>query len=95
MPVRRSSLREGLLGFNISGAQANFTLGPKDGKCHFHGSGPYKRTVSAAEKAPVVLYDTVEKRAWLVPASSAMLHIAHRRNLLEFFEVDGKRIQQV
>ncbi|XTI89729.1 hypothetical protein V2W45_1469860 [Cenococcum geophilum] len=67
---------------------ANFTLGTKDGKCHFHRSGPYKRTVSAAEKAPVVLYDTVEKRAWLVPASSAMLHIAHRRNLLKPFVVD-------
>ena len=36
----------------------------------------------------MVLYDTMEKRAWLVPASSVMLHVAHRRNLL----VDGKRL---
>jgi hypothetical protein len=38
----------------------------------------------------VVLYDTMEKRAWMVPAPSVMLHIAYRRNLLEPFEVDGK-----
>jgi len=39
------------IGFQYFGAaQANFTLRPKDGKCHFHRSGPYKRTVSAAEK---------------------------------------------
>lgn len=41
----------------------------------------------------MVLYDTMEKRAWLVPASSVMIHIAHRRNLLEPFEVDGKPVK--
>jgi hypothetical protein len=84
----------GTLGFQQFGiAQFDFTLGPKDGKCHFQRTGPYKRIISAAEKTPVVLYDTAEKRAWLVPASEVMLHVAHHRNWLEPFEVDGQRIK--
>jgi hypothetical protein len=84
----------GTLGFQQFGvAQLDFTLGPKDGKCHFQRSGPYKRILAAAEKAPIVLYDTAEKRAWLMPASSVMLHVANHRNWLEPFEVNSKRIK--
>lgn len=84
----------GTLGFQQFGiAQLDFTLGPKDGKCHFQRSGPYKRILAAAEKAPIVLYDTAENRAWLMPASSVILHVAHHRNWLEPFEVGGKRIK--
>lgn len=65
----------GAVGLQYFGAaQANFTFGLKDGKCHFHRSGSLKRFVPAAEKAPMVLYDTMEKRAWLVPASGVMIH---------------------
>lgn len=74
-------------------AQLNFALGPKDGKFHFQRSGPYRRIVSAAEKSPIVLYDTAENRAWLVPASGVMLHIAQHRNWMEPFEVGGQRIK--
>jgi hypothetical protein len=82
------------LGFQQFGiAQFDFTLGPKDGKCHFQRSGPYKRIICAAEKTSVVLYDTAEKRAWLVPASDVMLHMAHHRNWLDPFEVNGERIK--
>lgn len=84
----------GTLGFQQFGvAQFDFTLGPKDGKCHFQRSGPYQRIISAAEKTPVVLYDTAEERAWLVPASGVMLHMAHHRNWLEPFETNGKRVK--
>jgi hypothetical protein len=81
----------GTLGFQQFGvAQANFSLGPKDGKCHFQRNGPYRRIVSAADKTPIALYDTAENRAWLVPASSVILHIAQHRNWIEPFEVNGQ-----
>ncbi|KAF7513369.1 hypothetical protein GJ744_009790 [Endocarpon pusillum] len=87
-------LAGGVLGFQQFGlAQLDFTLGPKDGKCHFQRSGPYQRIISAAEKTPVVLYDTAEERAWLVPASGVMLHMAHHRNWLEPFETNGKWVE--
>lgn len=41
----------------------------------------------------MVPHNTMEKWAWLVPASSVMIHIAHRRNLLEPFGVDGKPVK--
>ncbi|KAF2741748.1 hypothetical protein M011DRAFT_514110 [Sporormia fimetaria CBS 119925] len=56
-------------------------------------NGPYQRIVSAAEKTPVVLYDTGERRAWLVPATDVLLHMAQHRHRLEPFEVNGKRIE--
>jgi hypothetical protein len=90
-PLKFSGATLGFQQFGV--AQLDFTLGPKDGKCHFQRNGPYKRILAAAEKTPIVLYDTAESRAWLMPASSVMLHVAHHRNWLESFEVDGKRIK--
>jgi hypothetical protein len=84
----------GSLGFQQFGmASLDFKFGVKEGKCHFQRSGPYQRIVSAAEKTPVVLYDTYEQRAWLVPASSVMLHMVQHRHWLEPFEINGKRIK--
>ncbi|KAF2634251.1 hypothetical protein P280DRAFT_554719 [Massarina eburnea CBS 473.64] len=83
----------GSLGFQQFGAaQLNFRFGGKDGKCHFQRTGPYQRIVSAAENTMVALYDTGEQRAWLVPASNVMLHMAQHRHQLEPFEIDGKPI---
>lgn len=83
----------GTLGFQQFGvAQLDFSLGAKDGKSHFQRSGLFQRIVSAAGRTPVVLFDTLERRAWLVPASNVMLHIAQHRHWLEPFEVNGKRI---
>ncbi|PVH93539.1 hypothetical protein DM02DRAFT_676776 [Periconia macrospinosa] len=83
----------GSLGFQQFGTAAlDFRFGVKDGKCHFQRSGPYRNIVSAAEKTPVVLYDTGEKRAWLVPASNVMLHMVQHRHYLEPFEIDGKPV---
>jgi hypothetical protein len=84
----------GSLGFQQFGMAAlDFKFGAKDGKCHFQRSGPYQRIVSAAEKTPIVLYDTGEQRAWLVPASSVMLHMAQHRHTLEPFEMNEKRVR--
>ena len=74
-------------------AQFDVTLGPKDGKCHFQRSGPYERIIFAAEKTPIVLYDTAEKRAWLVPASEVMLHMARHRARLAPFKINGERVK--
>ncbi|KIW33448.1 uncharacterized protein PV07_00300 [Cladophialophora immunda] len=83
----------GTLGFQQFGvAQLDFTLGPKDGKCHFQRTGPYQRIVSAAEKTLVVLYDTSDERGWLVPASEVILHMCHHRNQVEPFEIGGSAV---
>lgn len=80
----------GSLGFQQFGMTGlDFRLGEKDGKCHFQRSGPYRRIISASEKTPVALYDTGERRAWLVSASDVMLHIVRHRNWLESREIDG------
>ncbi|TGJ87836.1 hypothetical protein E0Z10_g978 [Xylaria hypoxylon] len=39
--------------------------------------------VDAADKTPIVLFDTGERRAWLVPASGVLLHIARHRCWLD------------
>jgi hypothetical protein len=84
----------GSLGFQQIGTAAlDFKFGVKEGKCHFQRSGSYRRIVSAAEKTPVVLYDTGEQRAWLVSASEVMLHMIQHRHWLEPFEVLGKPIK--
>ena len=59
--------------------QLDFALGKKDGKFHMKRQGSYRRIINAAEKMPIVLYDTFEKRAWLVSAAAVLLHIVHHR----------------
>lgn len=73
---------------NVGAGSLNFTLGPKDGKSHMQRSGPYRLIISAAEKLRIVLYDTGEKRAWLVPASEVILHMIQHRHYLEPFELN-------
>jgi hypothetical protein len=81
-------------GFQQFGAgQLNVSLGAKDGKCHFQRSGPYRRIISAADRTPIVLFDTMDRRGWLVLASEVMLHIAQHRNMLDPFEVAGEEVQ--
>jgi hypothetical protein len=81
------------LGFQQLGtAVLDFKFGLKEGRCHFKHDGPYRNITSWAEKTLVVLYDTSERRAWLVPASDVMLHIVQCQHPLEPFEIAGKRI---
>ncbi|KAL1633615.1 hypothetical protein SLS56_002763 [Neofusicoccum ribis] len=71
----------GAIGFSQFGVgQLNVNFGVKDGKYHFQGNnGPYVEVLSRADDMRVTLYDNVEKRGWLVPASNVILHIAQAR----------------
>ena len=40
----------------------------------------------------MVLYDSCEKRAWLVPSSAVILHIAKTRHYRNPYMNDGKKI---
>ncbi|KAK7184313.1 hypothetical protein PSPO01_09690 [Paraphaeosphaeria sporulosa] len=81
------------LGFQQFGMAAlDFEFGVTEGKCHFKRDGPYRNIVTWAERTPIVLYDTADRRGWLVPASEVLLHIIQCKHRQGFFEVDGKRI---
>ncbi|KAJ2979480.1 hypothetical protein NUW58_g7188 [Xylaria curta] len=81
--TRSLKIKNAAVGFQQFGlAQIEFTLGPKDGSCHFQRQGPYKRIINAAGKTYVVLFDTGERLGWLVPASGVLLHIASHRSRL-------------
>lgn len=74
-------LAGGSFGFSQFGvAQLNVSFGARDGKCHFQrNNGPYREIVAMAEGMPINLYDSCEKRAWLVGASYVMLHVIQAR----------------
>lgn len=83
----------GQIGFQQFGTGAvDFRLGIKEGNLHIPRLGRYVKIVSAAEKTPVLLYDTGNRRAWLVSASDVLLHMAKHRHCLDPFEVDDKQI---
>ncbi|KAI1425450.1 hypothetical protein F5Y12DRAFT_784703 [Xylaria sp. FL1777] len=86
-PVKLQNLAVGFQQFGT--AQMEFTLGPKDGTCHFQRQGPYRKIVNAAEITPIVLFDTGERRGWLVPASGVLLHIIQHRNWLDGLSSKG------
>jgi hypothetical protein len=81
------------LGFQqIVSGEVNFSLGSRDGKLHMERSGPYQKIIRCAAKTPVLLYDHDEKRAWLVPSSAVILHIARTRHTREPYTKGGKPI---
>ncbi|CAI9634166.1 unnamed protein product [Alternaria burnsii] len=83
----------GSLGFQQFGVAAlDVRFGLKDGKSHFHRSGPYQRIIQFAEGSPIVLHDVDGKQSWLVPATNVMLHIVQHRHRLEPFQANGKTI---
>ncbi|KAL6409769.1 hypothetical protein AUP68_06164 [Ilyonectria robusta] len=68
------------VGFQQFGlAQIDVTFGKRDGKCHFQRSSSYRRIVAAAERMFIALFDTGERRGYLVAASGLLLHILHHR----------------
>ncbi|KAI0197211.1 hypothetical protein EV127DRAFT_488688 [Xylaria flabelliformis] len=68
------------VGFQQFGlAQIDVTFGKRDGKCHFQRSSSYRRIVSASEKMFITLFDTGERRGYLVAASRILLHILRHR----------------
>lgn len=84
---------EASLGFqNFGSAALKFKFGAKEGKCHLKRDGPYRNIVNLADKTPIVLYDTADRRGWLVPTSHVLLHIWQCRHQRDPFQVGGKRI---
>jgi hypothetical protein len=71
----------------------DFTLGAKDGNFHVPRLGRYQKIVSAAERTPIALYGTKERRSWLVFASDVLLHMIQHRHRLDPFKVKGKTVK--
>jgi hypothetical protein len=61
-------------GSYLSGG-ASFTRGNKDTPIYIHRGGPYQQEIHSAYNMKVLLYDTGDRRAWLVDGASALLHI--------------------
>jgi len=81
------------LGFQqLVTGEANFRLGTRDGKLHIERRGPYQKIIRCSAKTPVLLYDHDDKRAWLVPSSAVILHIAKTRHFREPYTKGGKLI---
>ncbi|RDW61992.1 hypothetical protein BP6252_11425 [Coleophoma cylindrospora] len=88
-PQRPATFSGGTLGFqNLGTGEISFSVGPKDGKLHVSRSGPYQRIIKHASNTPVILYDSDEKRSWLVPSSAVIAHIARTRHFREPFFVE-------
>ncbi|PQE09075.1 pfs domain protein [Rutstroemia sp. NJR-2017a BVV2] len=82
------------LGFSHFGtAQFSFSAGPKDGKLHISRTGRYHTIVKHASTTPIILYDTSEKRGWLVPSSAVIAHIAQTRRYSGRFSFSGKLVE--
>lgn len=90
-PRRQIKIIKGQLGLQQIGAgMFEVELGAKDGRFHHHRTtGPYSIILDAAESTHVVLYDTQTSRAWLVPATDAMLHMVRSHHEYKRFMVDG------
>jgi hypothetical protein len=63
-----------MVGNYLSGG-ASFTRGNKDTPIYLHRGGPYQQEIHSAYNMKVVLYDTTDRRGWLIDGSSALLHI--------------------
>lgn len=61
---------------------ANFRKGNKDTRINLERSGPYVQELDFARSMHVVLYDTKDRRGWLVDGASALLHLT--RSQLSF-----------
>ncbi|KAI1130620.1 hypothetical protein F5Y10DRAFT_262958 [Nemania abortiva] len=74
-------------------AQVNVTFGKRDGKCHFQRSSSYRRIISASESMFIVLFDTAERRSYLVAASGLLLHILRHRISLGLGGIPASKIR--
>lgn len=92
-PVACAAFSGGSIGFqNFITGDLKFSVGPKDSKLHISRTGPYQRIIKYASKTPVVLYDTEERRGWLVPSSAVIAHIAQTRHFRERFSIQQKLV---
>jgi len=60
---------------NYLSGGASFTRSNKDTPIYIHRGGPYQQEIHSAYNMKVVLYDTGDRRAWLIDGASALLHI--------------------
>ncbi|KAN0102019.1 hypothetical protein V8E51_012529 [Hyaloscypha variabilis] len=74
---------------DILGVGVSFAMGPKDSKLHVSRAGHYERILEYASKVSVILYDTRDKRGWLVPSSAVIAHIAKTRHFRGSFSIAG------
>jgi hypothetical protein len=77
---------------NIIEVGVSFAMGPKDSKLHVSRTGHYEKLLQHASKVSVVLYDTRDKRGWLVPSSAVIAHIAKTRHFRKPFSIAGKPV---
>jgi hypothetical protein len=73
-----------LAGVTISGGKfitggASFVAGNKDRMLSLSSSEPYEMKMESASTWHVVLYDTDDRRAWLVDGTNALLHLTRAR----------------
>jgi hypothetical protein len=73
-------------------ATANFSIGAQQTRHYIERDGPFRNIMSAAERTPVLLFDTSEQRGYLVSATDVMLHVIQHRHRLEPFEVNNKPV---
>jgi hypothetical protein len=78
----------------VSGG-TSITRGNKDTPIYLHRGGPYQQEIHSACNMNVVLYDTDDRRGWLVDGASALLHITRTQlcsspySDSELFEIDN------
>ena len=70
-----------------------FTMGAKDGNFHFSQDRPFRRLINCATDTPVTLYDSQDRRAWLVPALDVMLHIVHTRHHRSPYRIGSRKVE--
>ncbi|KAF6833865.1 hypothetical protein CPLU01_05315 [Colletotrichum plurivorum] len=77
----------------IGMGQIEFTVGARHPRSHFRREGPYAHLLNVTAKMKVLLYDTGERRAWLVGADEVILHIIRKRHSMEPFSSDGHEVR--
>lgn len=77
----------------IGVGQIEFTIGAKDSRSHFKREGTYSHLLNVATRMKVLLYDTCEKRAWLVGADEVILHIIRKRHSSEPFTFESEEVR--
>jgi hypothetical protein len=83
-----------MVGSYVSGG-TSFTRGNKDTPIYLHRGGPYQQEIHSAYNMNVVLYDTEDRRGWLIDGASALLHITRTQlcsspySESELFEIDS------
>ena len=66
-------------------AGATFSLGKKDTRLNLSSPGPYRKKINSARQMNVILYDTEDKRAWLVDGANALIHLTRAQLGLELY----------